>query len=60
MVKKWLDQAIKKKNMGNILYRFDYNALRESRFIRFTKREACPTCGTKRNESKLWKIIQIQ
>lgn len=60
MVKKWLDQAIKKKCMGNILYRFDYNTLSETKFINFTKRETCPTCGTKRNESKLWKIIQIQ
>lgn len=60
IVKKWLDQVIKERPTGNVLYRFDYNTLNEQRFITFTQQKNCPTCGTKRNESKLWKIIPIQ
>ncbi|CCI84907.1 hypothetical protein FC52_GL000979 [Lactobacillus pasteurii DSM 23907 = CRBIP 24.76] len=59
IVKKWLDQVIKDNQEQNVLYRFDYNVLREEKFISFSKQNNCPTCGTKGNESKLWKIIQI-
>lgn len=60
MVKRWLDQTIGNRQMGNVLYRFDYNKLIEEKFVKFCKQDICPTCGIQKNRSKLWKIIQIQ
>lgn len=58
--KKWLDVFVGKKQIKNILYRFDFNTFKEEEFITYRKHESCPTCGHKRNDSKLWKIIPIK
>ena len=60
MAKKWLDQVINKKQQWNVLYRFDYNTLKEREFVSFERQNDCPTCGNERNKSKLWQIIPIK
>lgn len=60
MVKKWLDEVLKRQSLGNTLFRFDYNKLHEDKFVVFSKKEDCPTCGKEVNSSKLWDIIPIE
>lgn len=59
MVKKWLDQITNKRQQWNVLYRFDYNSLKEKSFVSFERQSDCPTCGTESN-NKLWQIIPIK
>lgn len=60
ITRRWLDELTEKESCVNTLLRFDFNTLKEEKFISFDRENECPTCGKECSSSKLWDIIQIK
>ncbi|GAB5051687.1 ThiF family adenylyltransferase [Pediococcus ethanolidurans] len=62
IVRRWLDDFLNRKNLTNILFRFDFNRMEEDPFKKFKQMPECPTCGESTNKAgdDLWKLISIK
>ncbi|MCI1224961.1 HesA/MoeB/ThiF family protein [Bifidobacterium sp.] len=64
IVQKWLQKCIFNTASGGILYRFDFDAMQEDKFVHFQRDSACPTCGRQsppnNSQRDLWKLISIE